>query len=83
MTAHRSAWRSTRSPLHENVLRSLVYAFGIVRNEARLLSTAHDPDLPPSAREAATWWMDRPAVIHKQRAAMIPRPPGGAKVTER
>ena len=64
MTAHRSAWRSTRSPLHENVLRSLVYAFGIVRNEAMLLSTARDPDLPPSAREAATWWMDRPAVIH-------------------
>jgi len=65
LNAYTRAWRTTRSPLHENVLRGLVYAFGIARNVALLQRTAGDTDLPGSTRQAAAWWMDRPALIYR------------------
>jgi hypothetical protein len=60
---HGRAWRRSRAPLHETVLRRLVHAFGVIRREALLQETARDTELPPSTRQAATWWMNQSTLV--------------------
>ena len=62
---HGQAWRRTRGPLHESVLRRLVHAFGVVRREAVLRDTVRDSDLPASTRQAASWWLNQPTLVQR------------------
>jgi hypothetical protein len=56
------------SPIAASVLRGLVYALGVGRQEAMLRRLRAEPGIPACTRVAAAWWLNIPGhILHSTR----------------